>query len=70
MLRKILRKSQPDFWHYIKKIEAQAKNGFLIKKNMYLEEEVRCDIEILSINRVLNKEHFHGKFMQKICTKS
>ena len=30
--RKILRKSHPNFQHYIKKIEAQAKNGFLIKK--------------------------------------
>ena len=31
-LRKILRKSQPDFQHYVKKIEAQAKNGFHIKR--------------------------------------
>ena len=36
---KKLRKSQPTFWHYVKKIEAQAKkNGFLIReKNVYLE---------------------------------
>ena len=39
MLRKILRKSQPDFWHYIKKIEAQAKNGFLIKKTCILKRK-------------------------------
>ena len=36
-LRKTLRKSQSDFQHYVKKIEAQANNnnnkkGFLIKK--------------------------------------
>ena len=36
----------------------------------YLEKEIRCDIETLSIDRVLNKEHFHGKTMQKMCTKS
>ena len=31
-LRKILRKLQPSFQHCVQKIEAQAKNGFLIKK--------------------------------------
>ena len=36
----------------------------------YLEKEIRCDIEILPIDRVLNKEHFYGKIMQKMCTKS
>ena len=39
MLRKILRKFQPDFWHYVKKIEAQAKNGFLIKKTCILKRK-------------------------------
>ena len=33
------------------------------KKNSY-------DIETLSICRVLNKEHFYGKIMQKLCSKS
>ena len=33
--REILRKCQSNFLHYHKKIEAQAKNGFLIKKNVY-----------------------------------
>ena len=28
----MLRKSLTNFLHYVKKIEAQAKNGFLIKK--------------------------------------
>ena len=28
----MLRKSQPNFQHYVKKIEAQVKNGFLKKK--------------------------------------
>ena len=36
----------------------------------YLEKEIRCDIETLSIDRVLNKEHFYGEIMQKMCTKS
>ena len=36
----------------------------------YLKKEKRYDIETLSIDRVLNKEHFYGKIMQKICTKS
>ena len=32
MLRKVLRKFQPNFWHYVKKIEAQAKKWFSYKK--------------------------------------
>ena len=36
----------------------------------YLEKEIRCDIETLSIDRELNKEHFYGKIMLKMCTKS
>ena len=36
----------------------------------YLEKEKRLDIETLSIDRVLNKENFYGKIMQKISTKS
>ena len=36
----------------------------------YLEKEKSYDIETLSIDRVLNKEHFYGKIMQKRCTKS
>ena len=36
----------------------------------YLEKEKRYDIETLSIDRVLNKEHFYRKIMQKMCTKS
>ena len=36
----------------------------------YLQKEKRYDIETLSIDRVLPKEHFHGKIMQKLCTKS
>ena len=36
----------------------------------YLEEEIRCGTETLSINRELNKEHIYGKIMQKIYTKS
>ena len=36
----------------------------------YLEKEKRYDIETLSIDGVSNKEHFYGKIMQKMCTKS
>ena len=36
----------------------------------YLEKETRCDIETLSIDRVLNTEHFYGEIMQKMGTKS
>ena len=35
MLRKILRKIQPNFEHYVKKIEIQAKKWFSYKKNVY-----------------------------------
>ena len=33
----------------------------------YLEKEIRCDIETLSIVRELNKKH-NGKIIQKMCT--
>ena len=36
----------------------------------YLGKEKKYDIETLSIDRVLNKEDFYGKFMHKMCTKS
>ena len=36
----------------------------------YLEKEMRCDIQTLSIDSELNKEHFYGKIMQKMCFKS
>ena len=36
----------------------------------YLEKEKRFDIETLSIDRVLNKDYFYGKILQKICSKS
>ena len=36
----------------------------------YLQKEKRYDIETLSIERVLNKEHYYGKVIQKMCTKS
>ena len=46
-------------------------NKNLIKHFLwYLEKEIRCGIETLSIDRVLNKGHFYGKIMQKMCTKS
>ena len=36
----------------------------------YLEKEKKYDIETLAIDTVLNKEHFYGEIMQKMCTKS
>ena len=36
----------------------------------YLEKEIRCDIETLSIDGELSMGNFHGKIMQKMCTKS
>ena len=36
----------------------------------YLEKEIRCDIDTLSIDGILNMEHFYVKIMQKMCTKS
>ena len=36
----------------------------------YFQKEKRYNIETLSVDRVLNKEHFYGKIMQKICSKS
>ena len=36
----------------------------------YLEKEKKYDIETLFIDRVLKKEHFYGKIMQKMCIKS
>ena len=38
--------------------------------NSYIEKELRCDIETLSIDSELNKALFYGKTMQKMCTKS
>ena len=35
----------------------------------YFEKAIRCDIETFSSDRELNKGHFYGKFMQKMCTK-
>ena len=37
MLRKILRKSQPNFKHHVKKIEAQVKKCFFYKKKKRVE---------------------------------
>ena len=33
-------------------------------------KESRSHIETLSIDRVINKEHFYEKSMQKLCTKT
>ena len=36
----------------------------------HLEKEIRCDIETLSIDRVLNKEHFIEKSCRKCAPKA
>ena len=35
----------------------------------YLKKEKRYDIETLSVDRVLNKEHIYWKIMQKMCNR-
>ena len=47
-------------------LNKKLQNSFI----WYLGKEKSYDIEILSIDRVLNEEHFYGKIMQKMCTKS
>ena len=36
----------------------------------YIEKEIGCDIETLSIDRELNREHFYEKIMQKKAPKA
>ena len=45
-------------------------NNVITQFVWYLEKEIRCDIETLSIDIELNKERFCGIIMQKMCTKS
>ena len=45
-------------------------NNSLTHFVLYLEKEKRYDTETLSIDRVSTKEHFYGKIMQKIRSKS
>ena len=47
----MLGKSQPNFYHYVKKIEAQAKNGFLIKTCIQVKS-------IKNWNNVIEEIHF------------
>ena len=35
-----------------------------------LKKEKGCGTETFSIDRVLNKDYFYGKIMQKLCTKA
>ena len=45
-------------------------NNLITHLVWYLEKEKRHNNEILSIDRVLNKEHIYGKIMQKMFIKS
>ena len=40
------------------------------EKCLISEKEIRCDTETLFIDRELSKEHFYGKTMPKMYTKS
>ena len=41
-----------------------------LNKNLNFQKEKSYSIETLSMDRVLNEEHFYGKIIQKMCTKS
>ena len=44
---------------------------FYLKSKLFdILRKKRNEIEILSIDRVLNKEHFHGKIMKKCVPKA
>ena len=45
----MLRKSQPNFQDYVKKIEAQPKNGFLIKKRKLISAQQNLLVAIENI---------------------
>ena len=74
--------TSPQFFpvsHWLKgwfKINLKAYNvSICLNKNLithfnwYLEKGKIYDIETFSIERVLRKEHFHGKIMLQLCTK-
>ena len=44
--------------------------NLIINLVWYLEKEKSYDIETLSIDRVLNKEHFYGKIIRKCAPKA
>ena len=43
-LRKILRKSQPNFQHYVKKIEAEAEKWFSYKKTCIVIDDITIKV--------------------------
>ena len=49
----MLRKSQPNFYHYVKKIDAKAKKWFLIKRTCMVEQKGKtcCTAEKKPIKR-------------------
>ena len=65
---------QPLLWRLIEDKSQSLYRG--LNKNLithlithYLKKEKRYDVETLSIDRVLNKEHFYWKIIQKMCTR-
>ena len=36
-VKRNIRKFQPDFWHYVKKIKAKVKKWFSCKKSVYFD---------------------------------
>ena len=45
----MLRKSQPNFQHFVKETEAQTKNGFSIKKRLFFVVQLPSFIHMLFI---------------------
>ena len=65
---------QPLLWRLIEDKSQSLYRG--LNKNLithlithYLKKEKRYDVETLPIDRVLNKEHFYWKIIQKMCTR-
>ena len=65
------------FWKASSKTNLKGYDAFnCLKKNLIthfvwcLEKKKMYDIETSAIDTVLSKEHFYGKIIQKICTKS
>ena len=57
-------------WHKVYDISVCLNKNLITHFVWYLKTEKRYDIETLSIDRVVSKEYFYGKIMQKLCTES
>ena len=57
-------------WHKVYDISVCLNKNLITHFVWYLKTEERYDIETLSIDRVVSKEYFYRKIMQKLCTES